>query len=273
VTVVKKAIFTTQVRASVVQSIKYVFPTLWIDVGLKWRKSHFEPELFLVPLLCNKDQIAIDVGANQGVYTYYMAKFAKKVIAFEPNVDLIPVLKKVTNGNVQIQSAALSNVHGDSVMRIDSKNHGLSTIEPRNNFDVENSAINAMQRYVSTRTLDSFEFADISLIKIDVEGHEEAVIQGARKTILRSKPVLIVESENRHNSGAPRRLSSMLTDLGYCGFFVRDHGLYNFDELKDSENDPRNDHAKLRYVNNFIFVPTVDQNKIYQLRIAASCLQ
>jgi FkbM family methyltransferase len=264
--------FTTQMRANTVQAIKYYFPTLWIEMGLRWRKRHFEPELFLVPLLCNKNQTAIDVGANQGVYTYYMAKFAKEVVAFEPNVDLIAVLKKVANGNVQLQSAALSNVHGDSVMRIDPKYHGLSTIEQRNSFDVANPAVSTVQRHVSTRTLDSFEFADISLIKIDVEGHEEAVIQGARDTINRSRPVLIVESEDQHNSGAPRRISGMLAELGYRGFFVRDRGLHDFGELQPSETDPRNYHKKIRYVNNFIFVPAVDEDKISQLKRAARFL-
>src|ERR1700733_5157930 len=100
----------TRTQSNIVQSIKYYFPTFWIEAGLRLRKRHFEPELFLVPLLCNKDQIAIDVGANQGIYTYYMAKFAKKVVAFEPNVDLLAILMKVANDNVQLQSAALSDV-------------------------------------------------------------------------------------------------------------------------------------------------------------------
>jgi FkbM family methyltransferase len=264
--------FATRMRVRIVQLIKHHFPTLWIEIGLRWRKRHFEPEIFLMPLLCNKNQIAIDVGANQGVYTYYMSKFAKEVVAFEPNVDLIAVLKKVANENVQLQAAALSNVHGDSMMRIDPTDHGLSTIEQRNDFHIANPAVTPVQRHVCTRTLDSFEFADVSFIKIDVEGHEEAVIQGARKTINRSKPVILVESEDQHNSGAPRRVSDMLAELGYRGFFVRDRGLYDFSELKATETDPRNYGTKIRYINNFIFVPAVDQDKISQLKVAARSL-
>jgi hypothetical protein len=40
------------------------------------------------PSFAKKKKIAIDVGANQGQYSYYMAKFSKNVIAFEPNTDL-----------------------------------------------------------------------------------------------------------------------------------------------------------------------------------------
>jgi FkbM family methyltransferase len=258
-----------RMQNNIVQSIKHYFPTFWIEVGLRLRKKHFERELFLVPLLCSKDQIAIDVGANQGIYTYYMAKFAKQVVAFEPNLDLLALLMKVANDNVQLQSAALSNVHGDSIMRIDPTNHGLSTIEQRNDFHIANPAFAPVQRHVSTRTLDSFDFTNVSLIKIDVEGHEEAVIQGARQTIMQNKPVLIIESEDQHNSGAPRRISGMLAELGYRGFFMRDGGLHDFDELKPDETDPRNYGTKTRYINNFIFVPASAEDKISQLHAAA----
>lgn len=260
-------------QVNIVQFIKYHFPTLWIEIGLRLRKRHFEPELFLVPLFCNKNQIAIDVGANQGIYTYYMAKFAREVVAFEPNVDLLASLMKVANENVQLQAAALSDVHGDSMMRIDPTNNGLSTIEQRNDFHIANPTVDAVQRNVSTRTLDSFEFGDVSLIKIDVEGHEEAVVQGARETINRSKPVLIIESEDQHNTGAPRRISGMLGELGYRGFFVRNRRLCDFGELKAKETDPRNYRTKLRYINNFIFIPKADEYKISRLKTAASLLK
>jgi len=262
----------TRMLTNAVKPIKSHFPALWIEAGLRWRKGHYEPELFLVPWLCNKDQIAIDVGANQGVYTYYMAKFAKEVMAFEPNIDLEPVLKKVANGNVRFQFVALSNIQGESVMRIDPKDHGISTIERRNSFQVVNQAVHPVQRRVSTRTLDSFALTDVSFIKIDVEGHEEAVIQGAYDTVRRNKPVLLIESEDQHNSGAPRRVSGMLAELGYQGYFIRNCGLCALDELQPHETDPRNYRNNIRYVNNFIFVQADDQDKISQLRVAAKSL-
>lgn len=263
----------TRMRAKIVKLIKYLFPTLWIEIGLRWRKRHFEPELFLVPIFCNKEQIAIDVGANQGVYTYYMSKFAKEVVAFEPNVDLIASLKKVANENVQLQAAALSDVNGDSVMRIDPRDAGLSTIEQRNTFNGASPELTPEQRNVSTRTLDSFGFGNVSLIKIDVEGHEEAVLSGARDTINRSKPVLIIESEDQHNTGAPSRISNMLAELGYRGFFLRDWGVCDFGDLKPNETDPRNYRKRFRYINNFIFIPATDEDKLSRLQMATSSLK
>jgi len=260
-------------RIKMIRFIKSQFPTLWMEIGLRWRKRHFEPEIFLLPLLCNKNQIAIDVGANQGIYTYCMAKVARAVVAFEPNADLIASLKKVVAENVQLQTSALSNVCGESLMRIDPTNNGLSTIEQRNSFHSANPAVDPIHRNVCTRTLDSFDFGNVSLIKIDVEGHEEAVLQGARETINRNKPVLIIESEDQHNSGAPRRISGMLAELGYRGFFVRDSGLYDFAELKASETRASNYRKNIRYVNNFIYIPEADGDKISQIRMAAMLLK
>ncbi len=75
-------------RAASTRIAKKYFPTLWMDVGFWLAPRHFEREIWLAALLCDKNRIAVDVGANQGIYSYYMSKFAKAVLAFEPNVDL-----------------------------------------------------------------------------------------------------------------------------------------------------------------------------------------
>ena len=102
--------------------IKNAFPQLWIEAALKVRKGHFERELYLVPLFCSKRHMAVDVGANQGVYTYVMSKYAGKVISFEPNSLLLKSLKKVAGCNVMVKSEALSNEPGVTVLRIDPSN-------------------------------------------------------------------------------------------------------------------------------------------------------
>lgn len=49
------------------------------------------------------------------------------------------------------------------------------------------------------RTIDSFGFRNVSLIKMDVEGYEDAVLAGAKETIQRERPVLLVEIQGGHN--------------------------------------------------------------------------
>jgi len=54
---------------------------------------------------------------------------------------------------------------------------------------------------VPMRTLDSFDYTDIGFIKIDVEGYEYKVLLGAKETIKKYRPVLLVE-QNRGNLNA-----------------------------------------------------------------------
>lgn len=62
------------------------------------------------------------------------------------------------------------------------------------------------------RTLDSYDLPSLKLIKIDVEGAESEVIDGARDTILRTRPLLYVENDRREKSAA---LITRILDLGY----------------------------------------------------------
>ena len=117
---------------------------------------------------------------------------------------------------------------------------------------------------VVMRPLDSYDFRDVGLIKIDVEGHEEAVLAGARATIAASRPILIVEIEERHNPGSTRRIPLTLAEIGYSAYFYE-----NGVQRPVAEFDPRRhqDPARLRlegsvprqdlgYYNNFVFLPS-----------------
>jgi FkbM family methyltransferase len=248
-------------------TIKVMFPRLWVAILLRMRKQHFERELFLVPYFCNKKQIAIDVGANQGIYTYFMAKYAGKVISFEPNIRLQPALNRIAPKNVVVQMVALSDASGRTLMKVDPANHGMSTIEHKNPFRRD-----TLEMEVTTDTLDSFKLSDVSLIKIDVEGHEEAVLRGAWNTITQNLPVLIIESENQHNQGAPARVSEMLGKLGYQGFFIKSGQLRSFSNLETSDMDVKNLTRGLQYINNFIYVPVENFSSMEQIRQAVRTL-
>ena len=58
---------------------------------------------------------------------------------------------------------------------------------------------NVRHQIVNLQTLDSFNFSSVDFIKVDVEGHESTLIDGALKTISSNKPVLLMEIEQRHN--------------------------------------------------------------------------
>ena len=75
------------------------------------------------------------------------------------------------------------------------------------------------KRKVEVRTLDSFGFTDVDLIKIDVEGHEYSVLEGSLLTIQRCKPILLIEIEQRHISRPIKEVFSLVMNQGYDGLF------------------------------------------------------
>jgi hypothetical protein len=72
------------------------------------------------------------------------------------------------------------------------------------------------------RRLDDFPPFDIGFMKIDVEGHELAVLQGAETQLRRSKPNLLVEASNEHRPDAVASVRGFLEPLGYAGSFLND---------------------------------------------------
>jgi FkbM family methyltransferase len=260
-------------KAIIADQIIRRFPRVWMERELRFRPHHFERELWLVSIFCDKEKIAIDIGANTGTYSYYMAKYSKSVIAFEPNTDLWAHLHRVLGPDFHLEAAALSGTSSTATLRIDHHNTGVATIEDKNDLSCVADKSIVVSRTVETRTLDSFELANVSMIKIDVEGHEEAVIEGARETIERNRPVFIIESEDRHNPGAPRRLAQTLSMLGYFGFYVKDRRLMEFNTLRDQDIDATNlNGGGSDYINNFIFIAEEQVAKIDHARAFLSNL-
>ena len=72
---------------------------------------------------------------------------------------------------------------------------------------------------VQTRTLDSFDLAECQFIKIDVEGHELEVLNGAKETLARCRPTVLVESSvNSDPAGKPNEVIKFFERLDYSGF-------------------------------------------------------
>jgi FkbM family methyltransferase len=114
---------------------------------------------------------------------------------------------------------------------------------------------------VEARPLDDLDLSDIGFVKIDVEGHELAVLRGGRRVLERDRPALLVEMEERHRPGVLRDGGELLAELGYRGFFLHEgrlQALAGFDPgvLQDPANaDPFGRKPGRVYVNNFVFLP------------------
>jgi FkbM family methyltransferase len=219
------------------------------------RANHYaEPELRLLRALVDPARDAIDVGANKGVYTYFLSRLAKQVYAYEANPRFIPILESVVAGNVQIIHAAASDTTGNGNLVIPINNKGESnnaaSLEPgKYGGDIKSVA-------VSTRRLDEEGYADIGFIKIDVEGHEESVIRGSRGLLESQRPVLLVEIEESHRNADIRQTFALVEESGYQGFMVENGRMVPIERF-DAERHQRGPRSGGggQYVKNFIFRP------------------
>lgn len=253
-----------RVKEAIGRRLDRLMPRTWLALRIARRDPKLDPEYWLVPDFCDRDHIAVDIGANRGEYSYWMARHARSVVAFEPNTDLWPSLARLAGRKVRLEGAALSRVPGQAAFRYVESNTGVATVEPSNVLSMVEDRATVRQRAVELRTLDSYSLDEISFIKIDVEGHEEAVIEGARETLRRSRPVLLIESEDRHNPGAPMRLASLMASLDYAGFFLRAGKLTGIAAITARERDAANVGTG-DYVYNYLFIPVERADLIAEL--------
>ncbi len=228
----------SRLKHTIARYLSLHYPVAWTHYYRTFRKHHFEPEYWLIPLFCRPDKIAVDIGANMGIFAFTMQRYSRQVIAFEPNTDLWPFLRRFLGDRVRLEDTALSDSSGQAEFRVVADNTGVATIEAKNPLSMIDRPETIATRSVVTRTLDSFALSDVSFIKIDVEGHEEAVLAGGRETIAGNRPVVLVEAEDRHNPGAPGRVADWFSALGYDGFFIKARRLCPVEMLSPEDTDP-----------------------------------
>ena len=168
----------------------------------------------------------IDVGAHIGTHTIAMARLVGDeglVFAFEPQVKIYQELL------VNLDLNEITNVHtyfaalGESQSRI--------SMIPPPVYNEGHASVGEGGNRVELKTLDSYQFTDVSVIKIDVEGAENGVLKGARQTITQNKPVILIEIMGGHDfdSATPEvkaKIQStldLLTELGYETTKVQEH--------------------------------------------------
>lgn len=141
----------------------------------------------------------VDAGAFIGLHTLFLANVCRcNVYAFEPQ----PVVFGLLSQNIQQNN--LGDTVSPSCVMLSNKSGIAKMGIPRNYNEwknpgglgiVDNTFSHADLRTISvpSATLDSFELKNVSLIKVDVEGHEMEVLSGAHDLIWDSRPVLVVE--------------------------------------------------------------------------------
>lgn len=217
------------------------------------RGANYEPEMELLDLLCERHRPGIDVGAKVGMYTYRIRKHSSEVIAFEPIPMFHHILRAVFEGKRgRMEPYAVSSQRGTAILRVPYGHDGLakygrSTIDPENQFDPGLVARHE-EIEVETRRIDDYNLPDVGFMKIDVEGHELAVLAGAEATLARHAPSLLIECNDEHQPDAVKRLGASLDAHGYTAVFVDGR------ELRPIEEYQREIHWTRSGIENFIAI-------------------
>ena len=244
-----------------------------IDLKLAWRawKTRYRDQVFELRAIreaLRHGGVALDVGANKGSYLYSMARWAgaSPVVAFEPQRALAQYLTAACQRsglrNVTVENLALSNQTGELNLFVPGDSHSPGASLEASIAD----KTDCRKETVSVTTLDLYAAeklgGPVRVIKIDVEGHELAVVQGALDLIRRDKPLLVIECEARHMPAGKtvQDFVAMVVSLGYTATLampgLRELPAAEFrDELHQKQSGERFWDAK-DYYNNFIFRPT-----------------
>jgi FkbM family methyltransferase len=206
-------------------------------------------------------EIAVDVGAYKGGYTYWMrcAVGAEGgVVAFEPQPPAAAMLRRYVSAfawtNVTVEECALSSETGTRPLLAPGDGPtpaaslvGVSLRPGAGRYAV---GVETLDRYLAAHP----PHARVALLKVDVEGHELDVFRGAGATLERHRPGILCECEARHLRGITMEdVFGHLRDLRYSGWFFRGREL-----LELSRFDPGAHQVEGRrpYTNNFVFLPT-----------------
>ena len=179
-----------------------------------WLRGVLAPDLeWAINRYVKPGTVAVDVGANLGLVSILMAeKVGEKgrVFAIEPNPELRARIEKVfwLNGlrNDRIYQCGCSNKTEDASILVDQKDHSKSRVS---------QSLTGTQ--IRLLPLDSIlEEADqpVSFIKIDVEGHEPEVLEGARQTLWKHRPTVIFET-GTHTADQISRIGNLLKEMSY----------------------------------------------------------
>lgn len=183
--------------------------------------AHREIDMLLPYLQAKQDPVFVDVGANIGCFSFALRPYCSKVYAFEAQRVIYNMLAGsiALNGwlNVFCKNVALGRKYGEikvpqfdyeQALSYGSVEFGRDQLEPIGQVPLQDTS---KLEYVPVYPLDSYNFPRVDAIKIDVEGMEIDVLQGASNTIQLTRPVMLIE----HLKCVKCDLEQAISDLNY----------------------------------------------------------
>ncbi len=225
------------------------------SIQVRFRKSHYfrklrqarltdEPDLAAIALLTRPGDTVFDIGANFGLFTRFLSESVGsegRVYSFEPTLDMFEVI--VNNcqllglKNTRVFRIALSDHSGLAEMRIPVWEDGtLNHYEASLEQSISSSPTGRTLQ-VPVCSLDDFcsehQVNRVDFIKCDVEGHELAVLDGARATLLRHRPTVLIEvNDPLGSSSHGEKVLKKIRELNYEILVVKDDLLEPWDSVE-----------------------------------------
>jgi FkbM family methyltransferase len=228
-----KSLETKNISLSTYDGCQYIIPSLQEPVGFALLiDGIYEPDSIQLMLQkLPKDAVFLDIGANIGVFTITAAKFLKqngRVIAVEASPKIFPYLQQ------NIEANGLNNVKTLELAATERDNETVPFYEaPLDKFGMGSLApqFQSSPIQLKTKTIDSIlhdeQIDKVDFIKVDVEGYESSVFQGAEKLLNSpNAPIILFEfcdwAEARKPEGNIGDSQRVLIDFGYTIWTLSD---------------------------------------------------
>jgi FkbM family methyltransferase len=214
----------------------------WGVIGTIARSGAYEPHLMrVIADVVRPDWVCLDVGANIGVVAAVLAQLCPdgRVYAVEPSGTSFRFLERnvEANGLRNVEPVPLGFYSEARATRL----HSTPT-HPGGAFISETDVVDPISEDVELVRLDDWAatagLARVDLVKLDVEGAELAVLDGARATLQRDRPVLLLECNpvtmRRFHRSNPHDLHRVLVDLyGEVGYVARTGEIRRIETARD----------------------------------------
>lgn len=179
----------------------------------------YEQHIILGPLkrIIEKSRYILDIGANNGNHTLaysFLSPDDARVYSFEPQREVFKHLETTValNEHTKKKVSLYNKAIGDSCR--------TETMNPITNVNIGGVGIGQGGERVDMCTIDSLTLPGCDYMKIDVEGYESHVIEGARETIKKYTPIIFFEHNSTNDRDTPFRLLSKT--FGYMYFIYTD---------------------------------------------------
>ena len=143
-------------------------------------------------------RVCLDIGSNIGQWTRPLCSKFESVVCFEPN----PNFRECFNKNIDENNVLLWPI-------------GLSDKEHKAKQGFNSTVLQNEDGDIDCRTLDSFALTNVDFVKIDVDGFEVPLLNGARETLTKNNPVINIEMKRDKRNNITQKCEAILKDLGY----------------------------------------------------------